>query len=109
MIALALQGATVVFMIGSLFGVGLVAAPRDVWQPLKNGQFVAATLVGGWVIAPLTALFVLWLIPIAPPYASALLMLSLAPVAPFAPAMMQIARADAAYAAAFMVLSAVAT
>jgi BASS family bile acid:Na+ symporter len=51
----------------------------------------------------------LHVIPLAQPYATGLLLLALAPCAPFAPALLQRARGDPAYTAAFMMLAAVAT
>lgn len=96
-------------MLGSLFGVGLAASPRTVLTPLRHARFVALTLIVGWAICPLVALFLLRVVPLDQAYAIALIMLSLAPAAPFAPAMMRLAHGDAAYTAAFMVLVAAAT
>ena len=107
--ALALQASLFVFMISSLAGVGLGVAPRDVLSPLTNGRFVLLMLASGWLVGPAAALVLLRMIPLDRPYATALLLLALAPGAPFAPAMMRIARGDPAYVAAFMVLSAAVT
>ena len=107
--ALAMQISVVAFMLGSLGGVGLGVAPRDVLAPLSHGRFVLLTLAIGWLAGPAVALLLLWAIPIDRPYATALLLLALAPCAPFAPAMMRMARGDPAYVAAFMVLTAVVT
>jgi len=48
-------------------------------------------------------------VPLEAPYATGILLLALAPCAPFAPLMVQRARGDPAYLAAFMVLSAIST
>ena len=96
-------------MLGSLFGVGLAATPRAVLAPLRDLRFVTLTLVIGWIVCPIVAVLLLRLVPLETPYTVALLMLALTPAAPFAPAMMRIAQGDSAYAAAFMVLAAVAT
>jgi bile acid:Na+ symporter, BASS family len=106
---LALQAAVIVFMIGTLGGVGLGLAARDVGAPLKHVPFVALSLFLCWVVSPAIAVLLLHIVPIAPGYATGLLLLALAPCAPFAPAMAQIARGDAAYMAAFVVLSAAST
>jgi len=97
------------FMVGSFAGVGLGLAPRDALAPLRNARFVALTLTVSWVVSPAIAYLVLHLIAIEPPYATGLLLLALAPCAPFAPAMVQTARGDPAYLAAFTVLSAAVT
>jgi BASS family bile acid:Na+ symporter len=107
--ALAMQISVVAFMIASLGGVGLSVAPRDVLAPLTHGRFVLLTLAIGWLAGPAVALLLLWAIPLDQPYSTALLLLALAPCAPFAPAMMRMARGDPAYVAAFMVLTAVVT
>jgi len=109
MLALALQVSLFVFMVGSLGGVGLGVAPRDVLKPLTNGRFVLLLLASGWLVGPAVALLLLRVMPIDGPYATALLLLALAPGAPFAPAMMRVARGDPAYVAAFMAVSAVVT
>jgi bile acid:Na+ symporter, BASS family len=104
-----LRAAVIVFMIGTLGGVGLALSARDVWAPLKHGSFVALSLVLCWVVGPGIAVLLLQVVPLDPGYATGLLLLALAPCAPFAPAMAQIARADPAYMAAFMLLSAAST
>jgi predicted Na+-dependent transporter len=104
-----LRAGVILFMVGSLAGLGLALAPRDALVPLRHGRFVVLALVVPWVIYPAIACLVLWLIPLEQPYATGLLLLALAPCAPFAPAMVQNARGDPAYMAAFVVLSALAT
>jgi BASS family bile acid:Na+ symporter len=96
-------------MVGSFAGVGLGLAPRDVLAPLRHARFVALTLTVSWVVCPAIAYLVLQLIPIETPYATGLLLLALAPCAPFAPRMVQTARGDPAYLAAFTMLSAAVT
>ena len=108
-IELALQASLFVFMVASLGGVGLGVAPRDVLPPLANGRFMLLMLASGWLVGPAVALGLLQVIPLDRPYATALLLLALAPGAPFAPPMMRIARGDPAYVAAFMVVSAAVT
>ena len=53
--ALAMQISVVAFMLGSLAGVGLGVAPRDVLAPLTHGRFVLLTLVIGWLAGPAVA------------------------------------------------------
>jgi bile acid:Na+ symporter, BASS family len=98
-----------VFMVGSLAGVGLGLTLRDVLGPLRHGQFVVRSLVASWVVCPATAWILLRVRPLDEPYAAGLLLLSLAPCAPFAPAVAARAGGDAAYMAAFTILSAITT
>jgi bile acid:Na+ symporter, BASS family len=105
----AIQANVLTFMIASLLGVGLAVAPGAALAPLRHERFVLLTLVAGWIVCPCVARALVAVVPLDRPYAVGLLVLSLAPGAPFAPAMMQIARADAAYTAGYMVLASVAT
>lgn len=96
-------------MVGSLAGVGLGLTLQDVLGPLRHRQFVIRSLVASWIVCPATAWILLRIRPLDSAYAAGLLMLSLAPCAPFAPAAVARAGGDAAYMAAFMALSAVTT
>jgi BASS family bile acid:Na+ symporter len=98
-----------VFTAGSLLAVGLRATARDAFAPLADARFVALTLLVGWVVCPGVARLLLAIVPLDRPYAAGLLVLSLAPAAPFAPALMQRAGADSGHTAAFMILATVAT
>ena len=99
----------VLFMVGSLGGVGLRVAVHDAIAPLKEGRFLIVCLITSWVVCPLTAVLVLYFVPLAEPYAAGLVLLALAPCAPFAPAVVKMARGDTSSLAAFMVFSAVTT
>jgi bile acid:Na+ symporter, BASS family len=105
----ALSACVVVFMVGSLTGVGLGLAARDALVPLRDWNFVLRSLVASWVICPAVAYVLLQVVPLHPAYATGLVLLALTPCAPFAPAMVQRARGDLGYLAAFMMLSTVAT
>jgi BASS family bile acid:Na+ symporter len=98
-----------VFTAGSLLAVGLRATASEALAPLADVRFVALTLVVGWVVCPVVAWLLLAMVPLDRPYAAALLVLSLAPAAPFAPALMQRSGADSGHTAAFMILTTVAT
>jgi BASS family bile acid:Na+ symporter len=109
MLDLIMRIGIMLFMVGSLGGVGLRVTPSDLLRPLQHTTFLIISLVTSWVVCPLVAVLVLKFVPIAQPYAAGLMLLSLAPCAPFAPAMVRIARGDGSYLAAFMVLSAITT
>jgi BASS family bile acid:Na+ symporter len=107
--ALIVQVSVVIFTAGSLAGVGLALAPRDMIVPLLNRRFIALALIVNWVVAPALALLLIEVVPLAPPYATGLLLLALVPCAPFAPAMVRIAHGSAAYTAALLAVSALGT
>jgi BASS family bile acid:Na+ symporter len=109
LIEVAFRLSVVVFIAGSLGGVGLGLTARDAFVPLTHLRFVVPALVASWLMTPAVAWLLVQMVPLEPPYAAGILLLALAPCAPFAPLMVQRARGDAAYLAAFMVLSAVST
>jgi bile acid:Na+ symporter, BASS family len=104
-----LQACVVLFMVGSLGGAGLELAPGAMLAPLRDARFVRLTLAGSWLLSPAVAWVLVRVVPIDRPYATGLILLALAPCAPFAPMMVRTGRGDPAYAAAFMALSAVTT
>jgi bile acid:Na+ symporter, BASS family len=97
------------FMIGSLGGVGLGLPPRDALAPLKDWRFVAVGLAASWATGPPLAYLLLRLVPLDDAYSTGMLLLALAPCAPFAPAMVRRAGGDVGHAVAFVILSALAT
>ena len=105
----AFQAGVIVFVVGSLGLAGLAVTVGGVFAPLRHTRFVLLTLGLGWVLCPAVAYGLIRLMPVAPPYETGLLLLALAPGAPFAPALARAARADAAYTAAFIALTSVAT
>jgi len=109
MLDLLMRVGVVLFMLGSLGGAGLGVTIRDAIAPLRQPRFLLVSFVTSWVVCPLAALIVLRLVPLAEPYAAGLVLLALAPCAPFAPAMVKTAKGDASALAAFMVFSAVTT
>ena len=61
------------------------------------------------LFCPAFAWLISRLLPLAPPYATGLLLIGLAPAAPFLPMMVRRAGGDLAYAAAFMLIAALVT
>jgi BASS family bile acid:Na+ symporter len=104
-----LRAAVLVFMVGSLAGAGLGLTLRQALAPLKHGGFVVRTLVVSWLVCPAVALLLLRVVPLARPYATGLLLLSLVPCAPFLPGVAARARGNPSYVAAFILLSALGT
>jgi BASS family bile acid:Na+ symporter len=98
-----------VFTAGSLLALGLDTPVREALAPLAQRRFVLVTLAAGWLVCPGVAWLLLAIVPLDGPYATGLLVLSLAPAAPFVPAMARIARADPGHTAAFMLLGTIAT
>jgi len=98
-----------IFMAGSLFEMGLKINLQDALRGLRDLRFVAHTLIWSFVICPGLAYAITLVIPLEPPYAIGLILLGMAPCAPFVPLLVDKAKGDLGYTAAFMVLASVGT
>lgn len=99
----------VVFMVGNLLDMGLRLDVRQAWSAMRNARFTAQTVLWGFILCPALAYAITMVVPLAPPYATGMILLGMAPCAPFLPMMAEKARGDLSYAAAFMVLASVIT
>jgi BASS family bile acid:Na+ symporter len=98
-----------IFMAGSLLDMGLRLNLKEAIQGLRDFRFVAHTLVWSFVFCPALAWLITRIIPLDPPYAIGLLLLGMAPCAPFVPMLVEKAKGDLGYTAAFMLLASVGT
>lgn len=98
----------VIFMAGNLLDMGLRLNPRDALRGLRDVRFVAYTLLWGFVFCPALAYVITLVIPLEYPYAVGLILLGMTPCAPFLPAIVNKAKGDLGFTAAFMLLTAVA-
>ncbi len=108
-LAATLQVSLLAFMIGSLAGVGFDLPPRRTMIALKDWRFVRVSLLASWAISPVIAFLLLQVVSLAEPYATGMILLALAPCAPFAPLMVRRAGGDVPYAVAFTIISTVVT
>lgn len=106
---IAIRLSVVLFMVGNLLAIGLETEAVAALAPLRDLHFVASVMVVDWLFGPALAIAIVWALPMAEPYAVGLLLISLAPAAPFLPMMVRKAGGDLAYTAAFMVVAAVGT
>jgi BASS family bile acid:Na+ symporter len=105
----ALKITLVVFMIGNLLDMGLRLKLEEALADLRDTRFVIASLAWGFLLLPVIAFGIARLLQLAHPYAAGLLLLAMAPCAPFLPPMVDRARGDLGYTAAFMLLASVVT
>ncbi len=98
-----------IFMAGSLLEMGLRLNLADAFRGLRNARFVAYTLVWSFVLVPALAYGITLVIPLQAPYALGLLLLGMAPCAPFVPGLVDKAKGDLGFTAAFMLLASVGT
>jgi len=98
-----------IFMAGSLLEMGLRLSLPDALRGLRSIRFVAHTLVWSFVICPALAYAITLVIPLEPTYAIGLILLGMAPCAPFVPILVDKAKGDLGFTAAFMLLASAGT
>lgn len=97
------------FMAGNLLAIGLELDLSKAMAALRNPLFVAIVLSWNWLLCPGLAWLLVQLVPMAEPYAIGLLLIGMAPAAPFLPMMARTAGGDLAYTAAFLLIGALGT
>lgn len=99
----------VIFTVANLAAMGLELNMREAIKAFRVPGFILLTLSWGWILGPALAYLLTRLLPLSDGHAAGLLLVSLAPTAPFFPLMVRRARGDMAFAAAFMLLTILAT
>ncbi len=98
-----------VFTVSNLLAMGLEINPQEAVKALKNRVFVLLILIWGWVVGPLVAWLITQILPLSEPHAAGLMLISMAPTAPFFPMMVRNARGDMSSAGAFMLVATIGT
>jgi len=104
-----LKVSLVLFMVGNLLDMGLRLKLQEAFAGLRNPRFVLQSLLWGFVLCPALAFLLVKIVPLDPAYGIGLVLLGMAPCAPFLPPMVERARGDMGSAAAFMILASVVT
>jgi len=99
----------VIFTVANLAAMGLELNLRDALITLRSAKAIALIFFWGWVVGPALACLINSLLPLREGHAAGLLLISLAPTAPFFPLMVSKARGDMSFAAAFMLLTTIGT
>jgi BASS family bile acid:Na+ symporter len=103
------QLALLIFLVAGMIEVGLGLSLRELVAPLKSVRLVTLSLAANFVIAPLLAAGLARLIHLDEPFAAGLMLLGLAPGAPFLPKLAQLGRGNPGFAAGLMLLLMVGT
>jgi len=106
---IALKVSLVLFMVGNLLHMGLRLKLQEAFAGLRNTRFVVQSIVWGFVLCPALAYLLAKIVPLDPAYGMGLILLGMAPCAPFLPPMVERARGDMGSAAAFMILASIVT
>src|SRR5262245_16226350 len=104
-----LRWSVLTFLVASMLELGLSLTLAQVVAPLKNVRLIALSIIANFLSVPLLALGVAKGMRLEEPFATGLLLLGLAPGAPFIPKVVQIARGNLAFATGLMVLLVVGT
>ncbi len=105
----ALKISLVVFMAGNLMDMGLRLEIGDALRGLRNLRFVALTLLWAFLLVPGLAYGIAHVMPLEAPHALGLILMGLAPCAPFVPMLVAKGHGELGSTAAFMLLTAVGT
>ena len=97
--------AVVIFAVSNIGAMGLELNPREALKDLRSIRAIGPFLLWGWVVGPALAWLIIRIIPLMEAHAAGLLLISLAPTAPFFPLMVRKACGDMSFAASFMMLT----
>lgn len=98
-----------IFTVSNLAAMGLEINKDEAIKALKNPRFIMLILVWGWIVGPAIAFGLTKVIPLSEAHAAGLLLISLAPTAPFFPLMVTKARGDMSSAGAFILVATIGT
>lgn len=98
-----------IFTVSNLAAMGLEIKPKEALTALKSSRFIILILVWGWVVGPGIAYLITRVIPLSAAQAAGLLLISMAPTAPFFPLMVSKARGDMSSAGAFILVATIGT
>jgi BASS family bile acid:Na+ symporter len=96
--------AVLAFVVACMVAAGLGLTARAVAAPFRRSRLVLLALVANFVIAPVVAVGLTRLVPLAEPYAVGLLLLGGAAGAPFLPKLAEAAKGDVAFSVGLMLL-----
>jgi len=99
--------AVVIFTVTNIGALGLETNLREALKTLYSFRAVGLVFLWGWVVGPALAWLLIRVLPLADGHAAGLLLISLAPTAPFFPLMVRQARGDMSFASSFMMLTTV--
>ena len=99
----------IIFTVSNIGAMGLESNLREALNYLRSLRVIGLILLWGWVVGPALAWLINSLFPLSEGHAAGLLLISLAPTAPFFPMMVSTARGDMSFAAALMLLTTIGT
>ena len=98
-----------VFVIGSMFSLGLSLTMQQIFDPLRNARAVILALVANFILVPLLAYLLAFLFNLEDSLRIGLILLSTAAGAPFLPKLVDVAKGNIAFSVGLMVMLMVVT
>jgi bile acid:Na+ symporter, BASS family len=99
----------IIFTVANLMAGGLACDLKVALKWLRSPRFVLHTLLWSWVVCPALALLITKVLPLSEGHAAGLMLVSLAPIAPFLPIAALKARGDMTFTGAYILLATVVT
>ena len=96
--------AVLIFVISSMFSMGLSLTIKQILDPLKNTRLVVLALVANFVLIPLVAYLMTLVFDLDQSVEIGLILLSTAAGAPFLPKLVEVAKGNVAFSVGLMVL-----
>ena len=84
----------VIFTVTNIGAMGLEANLREALKTVRSVRAGGLILLWGWVVGPALAWLIITIMPLTEGHAAGLLLISLAPTAPFFPLMVRRARGE---------------
>jgi BASS family bile acid:Na+ symporter len=101
---LLVKGTVVVFVVSSMLSIGLAARSAVIIAPMRRPVWLLRALIANFLLAPVVALSMAYVLPLDPGYELGLLLLGFAAGSPLLPKLAEADRTDVASATALMVL-----
>jgi BASS family bile acid:Na+ symporter len=99
----------VVFTVANLMAGGLECDLKEAIKWLRRPKLLVPSLFWGWVVGPALAWLIILVLPLSEGHAAGLMLVSLAPIAPFLPMAASKARGDMTFTGAYILLGTVLT
>ncbi len=106
---LIMQLSVLVFVITSMFSMGLSLTMGQIIEPLRSVRLVVLALAANFILVPVLAIVILLIIPLEQGLATGLIIMATAAGAPFLPKLAQSAKGNMAFSVGLMTLLMVST
>lgn len=95
---------TAIFVLSTMFAMGVELSVDQLVRALRNQRLLGKSLLVNLVAVPLVAYTLVRAIPVAPGYAAGIILLAVAPGAPFGPKLAELSNSDIAFASGLMAI-----